>query len=99
MFKSKYKCISLLMSLVLVLTSFSFGMTAQAASTSELNSKRNKIQSEIDDTQKKLNELSAQKKETEEYVAALRSKISLLQDKIDNLESEKSALQAEIDAI
>lgn len=99
MFKSKYKFISFLMSLVLVLTSFSFGMTAQAASTSELNSKRDKIQSEIDDTQKKLNELSSQKKETEEYLATLRSKISLLQDKIDNLESEKNTIQAEIDAI
>lgn len=99
MFKSNYKLIALFMSLVLVITSFSFTVTAQAASTSELNSKKNKIQSEINDTQKKLNELSAQKKETEEYLAVLRSKITLMQDKLDTLENEKSALQTEIDAI
>lgn len=96
MFKSKYKIISLLMSLVLVLTSFSLGVTAQAASSSE---ERAKIQERLNDSQKKLDSLSAQKKETEEYLVTLRSKITLLQDKIDNLESEKRAIQAEIDAI
>lgn len=96
MFKSKYKIISLLMSLVLVLTSFSFGVTAQAASSSE---ERAKIQERLNDSQKKLDSLSAQKKETEEYLVTLRSKITLLQDKLDNLESEKASLQAEIDAI
>lgn len=99
MYKSRYKCISLIMSLVLVITSFSFGMTAQADNTSELNSKREKIQDEIDDAQSQLDKLSAEKSKTEEYLSTLRSKINLLQDKIDNLENDKSALQAEIDAI
>lgn len=99
MFKSGNKITALFMSFVLVVTSLSFSITAQAASTSELNSRKSKIQSEINDTQKKLNELSAQKKETEEYKVALMSKINLLQDKIDTLESEKDALQKEIDAI
>ncbi len=98
MFKSKNKFISLLMCLALVITSFSFGMTAQA-NTSELRNKREKIQNEINDTQSKLNNLSEKKSKTEEYLSTLRSKINLLQDKIDNLESDKSALQAEIDAI
>ncbi|MCH5321230.1 MAG: peptidoglycan DD-metalloendopeptidase family protein [Eubacterium sp.] len=98
MFKSRYKFISLLMSLVLVVTSFSFGMTAQA-DTSALKNKREKIQSEIESAQSKLDKLSAEKSKTEEYLNTLRSKIDLLQDKIDNLESDKSALQAEIDAI
>ncbi len=96
MFKSKYKFISLLMSLVLVITSFSFGMNVQAASSSD---ERSKIQERLNDSQKKLDSLSAQKKETEEYLVTLRSKITLLQDKIDNLESEKASIQAEIDAI
>lgn len=99
MFKSNHKLISLLMCLVLVVTSFSFATTAQAASTSELRDRQEKIQSEIDDAQSKLDELSAEKSETEEYLSALRSKINLLQDKLDTLEDRRDALQAEIDAV
>jgi murein DD-endopeptidase MepM/ murein hydrolase activator NlpD len=99
MFKSQTKLISLLMSLVLVITSFSFGMTTQAASTSELNSKKEKIQNEIDSAQSQLDELAAEKSKTEEYLTTLRSKISLLQDKLDALEDQRDALQAEINAI
>ncbi|MGN1201755.1 MAG: murein hydrolase activator EnvC family protein [Eubacterium sp.] len=99
MFKSRNKFISLLMCLVLVITSFSFGITTQAASTSELREKKEKIQNEIDEAQSHINDLAAQKSETEEYLSALREKINLLQDKLDTLESERDALQAEIDAI
>lgn len=99
MFKSKYKIISLLMCLVLTVTSFSFGMSAQGASTSELRERREKIQNEIDNAQSRLNELSEEKSKTEEYLSTLRSKISLLQDNLDTLEDERDALQSEIDAI
>lgn len=98
MFKSKCKILSLLMTIVLVITSFSFGITAQA-DTSELRNKREKIQNEINDAQNRLDELSEQKSKTEEYLSTLRSKINLLQDKLDTLEGERDALQAEIDAI
>lgn len=77
----------------------SFGITAQAKSTSQLRSEREKIQSEINSAQDKIDELAAQKSETEEYLTALRSKINLMQDKIDSLEADKSALQKEINAI
>lgn len=99
MFKSKNKFISLLMCLVLVVASFSFGITTQAASSSELNSKKEKIQNEIDEAQNQLDKLAEEKSKTEEYLSALRSKINLLQDKLDTLKSERDALQAEIDAI
>lgn len=99
MFKSKSKILSLLMCLVFAITSFSFGVTTQAASTSELRNKREKIQDEIDEAQGHIDELSAEKKKTEEYLGVLRSKISLLQDKLDTLHDERDALQAEIDAI
>lgn len=99
MFKSKSKILSLLMCLVFAVTSFSFGVTTQAASTSELRNKREKIQDEIDEAQGHIDELSTEKKKTEEYLGVLMGKISLLQDKLDTLNDEKSALQAEIDAI
>lgn len=87
------------MSFVLVVTSFTFGMTAQAKSTSELRGEKEKIQKEIDSAQNKLNELSSEKKETEEYLSTLQSKINLLQDKIDALEDDKAVLQSEINAV
>lgn len=99
MFKSKSKIISLFLCLIFVLSTFNIGLTAQAKSTAQLREERDKIQSEIDSAQDKINSLSKEKKETEEYLSALRSKINLLQDKIDSLEKEKSALQAEIDAV
>lgn len=90
---------SLLMCLVFVVTSFSFNITAEAKSKSELQSEKQKIQDEIDSAQNKIDSLSSEKKETEEYLSVLQSKISLLQDKIDSLESEKSRLQSEINAV
>lgn len=97
-FKAK-KAVSLLMSVVFAVTSFSFTMSAQAKSTSELRDEKEKIQSEIDSAQSKIDGLSSEKRETEEYLAALQSKINLLQDKIDSLEDNKAALQSEINAV
>lgn len=99
MFKAKYRLVSILMSLVLAVTSMGFGISAQAKSTSELRSEKQKIQEEIDNAQSKINSLSKEKKETEEYLSVLRSKIELLQDKINSLKNSKAALQAEIDSI
>ncbi|MDD6728724.1 MAG: peptidoglycan DD-metalloendopeptidase family protein [Eubacteriales bacterium] len=93
------KLLSLLMSFALIITSFSFGMTAQAKTTSELKSEKEKIQSQINSAQSKIDELASQKKDTEEYLSALQSKINLLQDKIDALEDDKAALQSEINAV
>ncbi len=99
MFKSKNKIISLFLCLIFALSTFNLGFTVQAKSTSELKEERDKIQSEIDSAQDKIDSLSKEKNETEEYLSALRSKINLLQDKIDSLEDEKSVLQEEIDAV
>lgn len=76
-----------------------FGISAQAKSTSELRSEKQRIQEEIDNAQSKINSLSKEKKETEEYLSVLRSKIELLQDKITSLKNSRDALQAEIDSI
>lgn len=97
--KYRHKALSLLLSVLLVITTVSFGFAAQAKTTAELNSEKQKIQSQINDAQNKLNSIAAEKRETEEYLATLRSKISLLQDKIDALEDDKAVLQKEIDAI
>lgn len=98
-FKSKIKLTSLFMSIVFVLASLSFGLTAEAKSTSQLREEKQKIQEEIDAAQSQIDSLAAEKAETQEYLNALMSKINLLQDKIDTLESSKTALQSEIDSI
>lgn len=98
-FKFSKRALSLLLSIILVIVSFSFELTIQAKSTSELRSEKEKIQQQINSAQSKINDISAEKRETEEYLKVLRSKIDLLQDKIDTLEDSKAALQAEISAI
>ena len=98
-FKSRPKLTSLVLCFAFILSTFTFGLTAQAKTTSELREERDRIQSEINSAQNKIDALAKEKAETEEYLSALRSKISLLQDKIDSLESEKASLQADIDAI
>lgn len=99
MFKSKLKLTSLVLCLAFIISCLSGGVYAQGASTSQLRDQKNKIQNEIEKAQEKIDAISAEKAETEEYLSALRAKIDLLQDKIDALESQKKALQAEIDAI
>lgn len=98
-FKSKLKLTSLVLCIAFILSTFTFGLSAQAKTTAQLREEKERIQSEIDSAQDKINGLAKEKAETEEYLSALRSKISLLQDKIDSLESQKSSLQADIDAI
>ena len=96
---SMKKALSLVLSVVFFVSSFGSVLTAQAKSTSELRSEKQKIQQEIDNAQSKLNKLSQEKQKNQEYLETLRSKINLMQDKIDSLEDDKAALQAEIDAI
>ena len=93
------RTLSLILSFAFFISSFGSAFSAQAKSTSQLRSEKQKIQQQIDSAQSKLNKLSAQKQKNEEYLATLRSKINLMQDKIDSLEDDKAALQAEIDAI
>ena len=93
------RTLSLILSFAFFVGTFSGVISAEAKSTSQLRSEKQKIQQQIDSAQSKLNKLSAEKKKNQEYLEALRSKINLLQDKIDSLEEDKSALQAEIDAI
>ena len=62
-------------SLVLVLTAgVSSAFVAEAKSRSELESEKSKIQSRINSTQSKLNSLSKQKKDTQEYINTLQEK-------------------------
>lgn len=98
-FNFKSKALALLLCLLFVITTFAGTITAQAKSTSELRDEKEKIQNEISNAQSKIDSLSKEKRETEEYLTALQSKISLLQDKIDTLEDDKAALQSEIDAV
>lgn len=93
------KLLSVVLSLVLMITTVSFSFAAEAKSTSELREEQSRIQKEIDAAQKKINALSAEKKETQEYLSALREKIDLKQDEIDSLEESRDALQAEINTI
>lgn len=99
MFNYGKRALSLAMSVALMLTAFTFGITAEAKSTAELRSEKEKIQQEINNAQSKINSLASEKNKTQEYLNALESKIGLLQDKIDSLEDSKAALQAEINAI
>ena len=96
---SMKRTLSLILSFAFFVGTFSGVISAEAKSTSQLRSEKQKIQQQIDSAQSKLNKLSAEKKKNQEYLETLRSKINLLQDKIDSLEEDKSALQAEIDAI
>lgn len=91
------KALSLALSLILIF-SFSAGLSAYA-STSSLYNKKDKIQSQIKDAEKKLSQLKSEKKETQEYIAALDKKIKLLQDEINVLQAEANELQGEINNV
>lgn len=78
---------------------FSSTFAAQAATKESLQAQQNKIQNEINESQKKIEALKAEKSKQTEYLGALQEKIELLQDKIDNLEGRRDSLQLEIDAI
>ena len=98
-FKRSKGILSIIFSLVLVFSTLSFSLAAQAKTTSELREEQSRIQKEIVAAQNKIDALAAEKKETEEYLVALREKISLKQDEINSLEDSKAALQAEINSI
>lgn len=78
---------------------FASAFSVQAKSRTELNSEKDKIESEIADSKKKIESLKSQKADKEAYASALMEQVDLLQDKLDNLESSRDALQAEIDAV
>lgn len=82
-----------------VMLVFSSTFAAEAASKSSLESQKNKIQNEINESQKKINALKAEKSKQMEYLFALQAKIELVQDKLDTLEDQRDSLQNEIDAI
>ncbi len=90
------KIFSAVFALILV---FSSTFTAAAASKSSLESQKNKIQQEINSSQKKIEALKAEKSKQTEYLSALQAKIALIQDKLDTLEDQRDALQNEITAI
>lgn len=68
-----------------------------SSKTDRLKSKKQKIQNEINETQKKLDKLKQEKSKQEDYVTELDKKIQLLQDQIDTLQSDADDLQSEID--
>ena len=78
-----------------------FGATSAYAyeSTKSLKEKKSKIQSQIDEAQKQIDKLSAEKSETQEYITALDKKIQLKKDQIKALQKDADALQQEINAI
>ncbi|MBR1762328.1 MAG: peptidoglycan DD-metalloendopeptidase family protein [Eubacterium sp.] len=96
--KKFVKALSLFLSLCFVFASFA-SSPALAASTSSLKDKKSKIQSQIDEAEKKISKLASEKKETQEYIAALDKKIQLKQDQIDVLQADANELQSEINSI
>lgn len=81
------------------MTVFTSALSVQAKSRDELNSEKDKIESQISASKKKIESLKAQKADKEEYASALMKQVDLLQDKLDNLEDSRDALQSEIDAV
>lgn len=78
---------------------FASAFSVQAKSRNELNNEKDKIESEIADSKKKINSLKSQKADKEEYASALMEQVELLQDKLDNLEDSRDSLQSEINAV
>lgn len=78
---------------------FASAFSVQAKSRNELNNEKDKIESKIADSKKKINSLKSQKADKEEYASALMEQVELLQDKLDNLEDSRDSLQSEINAV
>ena len=89
------KCLSLLLSLVLVFC-MSFGATnvyaVSQADIDRLNQKNAAAQKEID-------RLAKEKAETQEYVAALDKKIQIIRDQLNALNKQASELQSSINQV
>lgn len=92
------KLLCLVLSVAFAFSVFS-SSAVYANDTSELNSKKQKIQQQINEAEKKIAGLAAEKKETQEYIAALDTKIQLLQDQIDTMQADADALQAKINDV
>ncbi|MBR2101042.1 MAG: hypothetical protein IJ927_07020 [Eubacterium sp.] len=73
--KKFVKLISLVLSLGFIFASLA-STPALAASTKDLKDKKSKIQRQIDDAEKEIDKLAAEKKETQDYIAALDKKSS-----------------------
>ena len=67
-----------------------------AESTADLQEKKEKIQSKINDAQKEIDKLEKQKTKTKDTISALDKKISLLQDQINVLQADIDKLQEQI---
>ena len=72
---------------------FSTSFAAEAQSVSSLKSEKEKIQSKLEQQQKKLDALEDNISNNQTYVNELVKKVDLLQDKLDNLENSKTAIQ------
>lgn len=94
--KKIIKAFCILFSCVMI---FSTSFAAEAKSVSSLKSEKEKIQSEIEDQQKKLDALKDNISNNQTYVNELVKKVDLLQDKLDNLEDSKAAIQSEINSV
>ena len=97
-FKRIAKLLSLILCICFAFSAFA-GTFAYAEDTASLEKKKTKIQNQIDEAEKKVEKLASEKKETQEYIAALDKKIQLKQDQLDVLEEDANALQSEITSI
>lgn len=70
--------------------------TFAAASRSELNAQKDKIEQQIEAKEKQLAQLKADKAKQQEYLNALYQKVELLQDKVDTLQKESDSLKSQI---
>ncbi len=94
--KKFIKALCILFSCMMI---FSTSFAAEAKSVSSLKSEKEKIQSEINEQQKKLDALKDNISNNQTYVNELVKKVDLLQDKLDNLEDSKAAIQDEINSV
>ena len=93
------KILSLILCVCFAFSSFAGTSAFAKESTSSLETKKEKIQKQIDEAEEKVQKLAAEKKETQEYIAALDKKIQLKEDQIEVLEEDAKALQSEIYSI
>lgn len=75
------------------------GTSVSAYAKSYTQSDLNRLRQENAETQKKIDSLSKDKSNTDEYIAALDKKIQVLKDQIKALESQKSDLEKSISDI
>lgn len=81
------------------LLSASITAPAYGADTTQWEQQKDALQQRIDEANQKIASLSAEKKNTEEYMSALAEKIGAVQQQIDALEKEIQAIQSQIDML